>query len=712
MAGAFRLEVGADGLATLWFDLPDRKVNLFTREVFAELEALLAELRGRSDISILVLVSAKASTFIAGADVNEIANVTDPALAEGGARLGQRLFSAWEALPFPTVAAIQGTCVGGGTELSLASTWIAVSDRDEVRIGLPEVRLGIVPGWGGCTRLPRRIGLLAALELILTGKTIPGARAAKIGFADVLLPDAGFVGRVREWALSRIGRRPPSRAPKGFRGLLLEGNPLGRRIALAQARRRTLAETKGRYPAPLRALEVIAAGLERGRTAGFEAEARAIGELAVSETSKNLVHVFRLMEASKRDADGGDRAAAAPVRRPAVIGAGVMGGGIAHLIADQAGLPVRIRDVKPEPLAAALAHAAGLFGRQVKRRRLRPAEMRRRMALLQPTLEETGLGACDFVVEAVVENLAVKQKLFADLDRRLAPNAVLASNTSSLSIDAIGAQTAHRGRVAGMHFFNPVDRMPLVEVVVGRHTTDETARAVAEFARRLGKTPVLVREGPGFLVNRLLMFYSAEALWLLDEGHRIEDVDRAMVDWGMPMGPVRLADEVGLDVAAKVSHILAAAFPDRLPFPAWLDRLSEGGRLGLKNGRGIYRYEGRREIGVDRTVYDEIGVAPTRRVDDLAPLAERMVLPMVNEAARCLEEGIVAGPGPLDLAMIFGTGFPPFRGGLCRWADARGLPRTIEALERLAREVGPRHQPSDALRRFAAAGGFYAGARA
>ena len=695
MAGAFRLEVGADGLATLWFDLPDRKVNLFTREVFAELEALLAELRGRSDISILVLASAKPSTFIAGADVNEIADVTDPALAEGGARLGQRLFSAWEALPYPTVAAIQGTCVGGGTELSLASTWIAVSDRDDVRIGLPEVRLGIVPGWGGCTRLPRRIGLVAALELILTGKTIPGARAAKIGFADVLLPDAGFVGRVREWALTRIGRRPPSRAPKGFRGLLLEGNPLGRRIVLAQARRRTLAETKGRYPAPLRALEVIAAGLERGRSAGFEAEARAIGELAVSETSKNLVHVFRLMEAAKRDGDG---APAAPVRRPAVIGAGVMGGGIAHLIADQAGLPVRIRDVKPEPLAAALAHAAGLFGRQVKRRRLRPAEMRRRMALLQPTLEETGLAACDFVVEAVVENLAVKQKLFADLDRRLAPTAVLASNTSSLSIDAIGAQSAHRGRVAGMHFFNPVDRMPLVEVVVGRHTTEETARAVAEFARRLGKTPVRVREGPGFLVNRLLMFYSAEALWLLDEGHRIEDVDRAMVDWGMPMGPVRLADEVGLDVAAKVSHILAAAFPDRLPFPAWLDRLSEGGRLGLKNGRGIYRYDGRRETGVDRAVYDEIGVAPTRRVDDLAPLAERMVLPMVNEAARCLEEGIVAGPGPLDLAMIFGTGFPPFRGGLLRYADAIGPAVMVDRLARLADAHGERFRPAQLLR--------------
>lgn len=709
-ARAFRLELGADGLATLWFDLPGHKVNIFTREVFAELEALIAELRGRGDVSILVLLSGKPGTFIAGADVGEIEAVTEPALAEAGSRLGHRIFSAWEALPFPTVAAIQGTCVGGGTELSLASTWIAISDRDDVRIGLPEVRLGILPGWGGCTRLPRRIGLVSALDLILTGHNLSGARALKVGLADALLPDPGFADRAREWALTRIGRRPPSRAPKGFRGLVLEGNPLGRRIVLGQARRRTLAETRGRYPAPLRALDVVATGLERGRAAGFEAEARAIGELAVSPESKNLVHVFRLMEAAKRDGEGPPPS---PVRRPAVLGAGVMGGGIAHLIVDQTGLPVRVKDVRTEALGTALAHAAALFDKQVRRRRLRPAERRRKLALIQPTLEDAGLATCDFVIEAVVENLEVKQKLFAELDRRVAPAAILASNTSSLSIDAIGGLTAHRGRVVGMHFFNPVDRMPLVEVVAGRNSSEEAARAVAEFARRLGKTPVRVREGPGFLVNRLLTFYSAEALWLVDEGHRIEDVDQAMLDWGMPMGPLRLADEVGLDVAAKVGQILSAAFPDRLPFPTWLDRLPAAGRLGLKNGKGIYRYDGREAKAVDRAVYDEIGVAPTRRLDRpeaLRELAERMVLPMVNEAARCLEEGIVDGPGPLDLAMIFGTGFPPFRGGLCRWADRRSLPALVERLERLAREVGPRHAPSEPLRRFAAAGGFYAAA--
>ena len=708
MTSAFRLAVGGDGLASLTFDLPERRVNIFTREVLAELEALLAELRGRADIAVLVLLSGKPDVFIAGADVDEIERVTEPDQAAAGSRLGQRLFSAWEALPFPTVAAIRGTCLGGGTELALASTWIAVSDRREVRIGLPEVRLGILPGWGGCTRLPRRVGLTTALEVILAGRNLSAARALRAGLADALFPDPEFLPRVAEFARSRIGRRAPRRGARGLRGLLLEGNPLGRRLVLARARARTLAQTRGHYPAPLAAIEVVGIGLDRGATAGFDAEARAIGTLAVSGVAKNLLHVFRLMEAARRDGEGPEPP---EVRRPAVLGAGVMGGGIAHLVADQAGLPVRVKDVRPEALATALGHAAALFGRQVRRRRREPAEMRRRMALLQPTLEDTGLAGCDFVIEAVVESLEVKQRLFADLDRRLRPDAVLASNTSSLSIDAIGAHAAHRGRVAGMHFFNPVDRMPLVEVVAGTWTRAETVRAVAAFARRLGKTPVVVREGPGFLVNRLLMFYSAEALWLLDEGHRIEEVDRAMVAWGMPMGPLRLADEVGLDVAAKVAHILTAAFPERLPFPAWLDRLPESGRLGLKNGRGIYRYEGRKEKAVDPEVYAAIGVRPGARPLEPGALAERLVLPMVNEAARCLEEEIVDGPAPLDLALILGTGFPPFRGGLCRWADQQGVAHLVEKLERLAREVGARHAPCEALRRIAADGGFYAAAR-
>jgi 3-hydroxyacyl-CoA dehydrogenase/enoyl-CoA hydratase/3-hydroxybutyryl-CoA epimerase len=708
MAGIFRLEVGAEGLATLTFDLPGKRVNVFTREALEELDTLLAELPRRQDIGVLVLLSGKSDNFIAGADVDEIAGVTDPVEAEAGSRYGHRLFGSWEALPFPTVAAIRGTCVGGGTEWALASTWIVLSDRPDLRIGLPETQLGILPGWGGCVRMPRRVGLLAALDLILAGKTIPARQAAKIGLADAVVPDSVFLHQVRDFARGKAGRRGRPERGRGLRSVLLEGNPLGRRFVLDQARKKTLAQTKGRFPAPLRAIEVIGTGLAQGPAAGFEAEAVAIGELATSPTAKNLIYLFRQIEAAKRDGDGDPPP---EVRRPAVIGAGVMGGGIAHLVADKAGLPIRVKDIQAPALGTALRHAASLFDKQVRRRRMKPAEKRRKMALLQPTLEDSAIAASDFVVEAVVENLAVKQKVFADLARRLPDRAILASNTSSLSIDAIGQLAEHRERVVGMHFFNPVDRMPLVEVIAGPRTSKETARAVAAFARRLGKTPVLVRDGPGFLVNRLLAFYSAEAMWLLDEGHRIEDVDRAMLEWGMPMGPLRLADEVGLDVSAKVGHILHEAFGDRLPFPAWIDKLPEGGRLGVKGGLGIYRYEGRRQLDPDPAVYAVLGLDPRRRDVDLRKLAERMVLPMVNEAARCLEEGVVGSPGALDLAMIFGTGFPPFRGGLCRWADQTGLPSLIVKLEELAASVGPRFTPSDALRRFASQGGFEASTR-
>jgi len=687
------------------FDLPERKANIFTRETIAELESRIDELTGRRDVRALVLQSAKPDIFIAGADVGEIENVVDVAAAEAGSRLGQRLFAAWQALPFPTFAAVGGTCVGGGTELALASTWIVVSDRPDLRIGLPEVQLGIVPGWGGCTRLPRRVGLVAALELIVQGKSIDGRRALRLGLADALLPAAGFDTRAIAYARQQIGARRRGRR-RGLRSVFLEGNAIGRRIVLSQARRRTLEKTRGRYPAPVRAIDVIATGLRRGSKAGFEAEARANGELATSPVAKNLIHLFRLIERAKRD----EGPPPIEIRRPAVLGAGVMGGAIAALIADRTRLPLRLRDLRTEALSTALAHAREQLDRRVSRRRLSAAEARRRHALLQPTLELDGIAACDLAIEAVVEDLEVKRDVFAELDRLAPAAAVLASNTSSLSIDAIADRTEHPERVVGLHFFHPVERMPLVEIVLGPRTAAEAASTVRAFARRLGKTPVTVREGPGFLVNRLLGFYSAEALWMLDEGYAVEQIDRAMREWGMPMGPLRLADEIGLDVSAKVGHILHDAFGERLPFPPWLDRLPASGRLGVKNGRGFYRYEGRRERSVDRAIYAEIGVRPIRRKDE-ANLAERLVLPMVDEAARCLAEGIVADPGTLDLAMVFGTGFPAFRGGLCRWADASGVERLVGRLAALASAHGARLEPSPALREVAARGGFYADTR-
>jgi 3-hydroxyacyl-CoA dehydrogenase / enoyl-CoA hydratase / 3-hydroxybutyryl-CoA epimerase len=713
MASVFRLDEfdrGGARLATLTFDTPGKAANVFTREAIEELERVVAGLGRRTDLSALVLRSHKPRIFIAGADVDAIATLTERSEAEEASRRVQRLFGEWERLPFPTIAAIRGTAVGGGLEISLASTYIVASDREDIRIGLPEIKLGIVPGWGGCVRLPRRVGIAPALDIILAGKAIPTRAASKIGLVDALLPDAAFERLVLDFARGKAAALSNRAKESGGRGgaaaFFLERNPLGRAVLFSQATKKTVAATKGQYPAPLRALDVVRIGIERGRDAGFEAEVQAIADLATGTISKNLVHVFHLMEGAKKEGLPGAEPRA--VRSTAVLGAGVMGGGIAQLLADQ-DLPVRLRDVAPNALASGMAHAAGLFQKQVARRRLRPAEMRRRMTLLHPTLELDGLAQTDLVIEAIVEKLEVKQKVFAELASKTRPDAILASNTSSLSIDAIARDTPRPERVVGMHFFNPVHRMPLVEVIAGARTSPTATNTVVELARRLGKTPVIVRDGPGFLVNRLLAFYMGEALRLVEDGVGIERIDRTMTDWGMPMGPIALVDEVGIDVAAKVAHILAEPFGDRLPTAPGSEKVLGSGRLGAKNQRGFYLYSEGRRTTPDPEIARLIGAPATSTAAglDTQELVFRMVLPMVNEAARCLAEGVVAGPGKLDLAMIMGTGFPPFRGGLCRWADNEGPFRLVGELQRLEVNAGRRFAPSSELIETAQAGGFY-----
>ncbi|MGD2114741.1 MAG: 3-hydroxyacyl-CoA dehydrogenase NAD-binding domain-containing protein [Acidobacteriota bacterium] len=705
MSDAFHLNVGRDGLATLTFDAPDRRVNVFDRRVLDELDRTVDALAERDDVAILVLVSGKETNFIAGADVDLIAGVTDPLEAEAGARFGQRVFASWEALPFPTVAAIRGTTMGGGTELALASTYRVVSDWDGTKIGLPEVKLGILPGWGGCTRLPRLVGIEAALDTILTGRNLRPKKALRMGLADAMVPDAAFLDCVRDFARERIGTKRSGGGGFDLKELLLEKNPLGRKLLFDQATKQTVSRTGGNYPAPLRAIEVVRTGVEEGLQAGFNAEARALGELATSRESKCLIHVFRLMEGAKK-LEGAEGAEARAVKTVGVLGAGVMGGGIAQLAAAE-DLPVRMKDIAEPALASGMEHAAKVFRKRVKKRRLTDERMRRKMNLVRPTLDYTGFERVDLVIEAVVEDLGIKQKVFAEVAGHVSDETVLASNTSSLSIDRIGERTPHRERVVGMHFFNPVDKMPLVEVIAGEHTAPWAVETVFQLSKRLGKTPVVVKDGPGFLVNRLLVFTLAEALWLLDEGHRIEDLDRVMKGWGMPMGPIALTDEVGIDVAVKVAHILHDAFGDRLPLPAWLDRVVEDERLGKKNGRGFYRYDKGERGDPDKSVYKLLGLKPKIDDPDPALLIDRMALPMVDEAARCLDEGIVRSPEELDLAMIFGTGFPPFRGGLCKYADDRGLDEIVETLDRLAGEVHERYRPSEALQRAAETGGFY-----
>ncbi len=705
---ALTLQVDPDGIAWLTLDRPESKANILTRGVMERLDSLLAEVEaGAADgrIHALVIKSAKPGMFIAGANIDEIVDITDPAEGEAGARKGQTVFLRLDRLPVVTIVAIDGVCLGGGTELALACDYRIAADTLATRIGLPEIQLGIIPGFGGTTRLPRLVGLAAALPLILTGKPVSASRALRMGLVHERVHPSILLERSRAVAAEALaGRRPPARK----RSLMerATGTGLGRKLVLKQARKQVMKETKGHYPAPLAALQT----LERIESLPLEAalaeEARTLGQLIVTPVSKNLIHVFRLLEGAKKPVT-----AAAPrgVRKVGVVGAGVMGGGIAQLLAYR-GLEVRLKDIAAPALGHGLKTARELFDKLVKRGRLHRREAERMMSAISPTLDYTGFGTTELVIEAVVERIDVKKNVLGELEGQVELGTVLTSNTSALSITEMQEALARPADFCGMHFFNPVNRMPLVEIVRGQETGDEAVATVWALTRKLDKTPLVVRDGPGFLVNRILAPYMNEAGWLLADGASVESIDRALVAFGMPMGPLRLLDEVGLDVAHHVSGILYEAFGDRMqPAPA-LERLPETRRLGRKGGLGFYTYQGGREQQVDAAIYAALGLPAQRREIPRATIQERCVLVMVNEAARVLAEGIVRDAGDVDLGLITGTGFPPFRGGLLRYADTLGIATVLEKLESYARELGPRFEPAPLIRERAAAGSrFYTG---
>ncbi|MEP6768465.1 MAG: 3-hydroxyacyl-CoA dehydrogenase NAD-binding domain-containing protein [Acidobacteriota bacterium] len=690
-SGAFSLVLEEDGLAVVTFDLPGEKVNKFSREVIRELGELLLRLSREPRIRAVLVRSGKPGVFIAGADIQEF--VSTPAAEAGDAvRAVQSLFEQLAHLPYPTVAAIDGVCLGGGTELALACDYRLMSDSKKSHIGLPEVKLGIFPAWGGCTRLPRVVGLQKALDLILTGKTLDARRAKKIGLVDAAVPAPIFEQTARDFTRARMGEGKPKdrRGERGLADRALEGNPLGRRLVFSRARQTVMKQTGGHYPAPLEALAVIEEGYGKPVAEGLEIEARRIGHVFGGVVQKNLLRLFFLTEEIKKETGVADPSVRPiPVTRAGVLGAGLMGGGIAQLLADK-GVPARMKDIEPKALAHGYAAAAAVWREKAKRRRLSPREMSAKMALLSGTLDYTGFRRCEATVEAVVEKLGVKRSVLKDWEAVVPDTAIFASNTSTLPIGEIAAGARVPARVAGMHFFNPVHRMPLVEVIRGRATSDQTVATVFALAKTLGKTPVVVKDSPGFLVNRILAPYLAEGVRLLQEGSRIEDVDSAMTSFGMPVGPIALLDDVGLDVAVKAGEVLTAAFPDRMK-PAGQESLVARGRLGRKSGKGFYEYADGKRGAPAREAYEALHVVPSEKAP-LTPqeIEARLVLPMINEAAYCLAEGVVARPEKLDLAMIFGTGFPPFRGGLLRYADEIGVERIAEMLRELAARHGSR----------------------
>ena len=709
----FRVERRAGGIAHLVVDHPARKLNVLDTDAVESLEGALTDLEAAPPAGVVVL-SGKPGSFIAGADIEAIGSLTDPEEVKTLVQRGQAAYARLAALPCPTVAAIDGVCLGGGTELALACDSRVAAEEARTQIGLPETQLGIFPAWGGTSRLPRLIGLPGALDMILSGRSIDARRAEKMGLIARAVPAAWLVehAEARLAALARKQRkqRRDRYRARGFMPWFLHATPMGRALACSQARKSVMARTNGAYPAPLAALEVLRRHASGALEASIAAEADAVAPLVVGPVCKNLVRIFRLSEDAKRAnvvADPAVRPAA--VKGMALIGAGVMGAGIAELAARN-GIQVRMRELKPEALENALRVVRGVIDERGRRKRPSARELDAQLSRILPTLDLSGMTHTDFAIEVVVEDLDVKRRVFAELEVRVPPGALLATNTSSLSINALAAGLLHPGRFVGFHFFNPVHRMPLVEVVRGARTADTALVTAVGLARRLGKTPVVVKDSPGFVVNRVLMPYLREALHLLEEGYVVTDIDAAMKRFGMPMGPFEVVDEVGLDVAQKVAGVLVAAFPERIqPSPA-LAKLVSAGRLGRKNGRGFYRHSGRQRTP-DRSVRGLLGMPHARRPQTVDSLAERMVLVMINEAARCVEEGIVAGPEQVDLAMVFGAGFPPHRGGVLRHADAAGLQNVVDRLRSLRAEKGPRFEPCRLLVAKADAGEQFTGPR-
>lgn len=694
-------------IALLEWDLVGEKVNKLSSPVMVRLKEVVEEL-AKSKYKAVILVSRKQKIFIAGADIEEIKRINSKEEFKRVLDQAHSIFNALEDLPIVTIAAINGACLGGGCELVLTCDYRICSDSPDTKIGLPETKLGIIPGFGGCVRLPRTVGLPASLDIILAGKAVDGRKAEKMGLVDACVPASQLETRAFEMAREKIAAGGKKRQKKFQPGNLMVKfmhSFAGKPVVFSQARKSVMKESKGFYPAPLKALEVIS------KTYGYSNRERALAteaegfiEVATTAISKNLIDLFYMMEAVKKQTGvEGKEVKVKKVEHMAVLGAGTMGGGIAQVAADR-GIAVRMKDITNEALAIGFRHASEIFGKMMKRKRLTKFDYDSKMSKISGTLDYSGFKQMDVVVEAIVEDMNVKKKVIAETVKHVSPETIIATNTSSLSVTEMAEAHPNPANFVGMHFFNPVDKMPLVEVIRGPKTSDEATATIFELSKRMGKTPVVVKDGPGFLVNRLLMPYLIEAMFILQDGMSIEKVDRWYTHkFGMPMGPFRLMDEVGLDVCYKVVKIFRKSLGERIEIPKILEPLHDSKRLGKKGGRGFYLYDEKgKDLSADKSIYSELGLsAPTDPLTERECL-DRGVFTMINEASLALiEDHIVSHPEDVDLAMIMGTGFPPFRGGLLKYADSLGTQHIAQELEVYASKCGPRLKPSQPLANLA-----------
>jgi 3-hydroxyacyl-CoA dehydrogenase/enoyl-CoA hydratase/3-hydroxybutyryl-CoA epimerase len=667
---SFRITQSSDGVATVWFDTAGKSVNTLGPHTLAELGQVIDELE-RTKPAGVIFASAKPRNFIAGADLFEI-RAMDQSAIEEFLHEGQTAFDRIEHLSMPTVAAINGDCLGGGLELALACKYRIAADDSSIKIGLPEVKLGIIPGFGGTVRMTRLLGLPAALPLLIAGKTMPPKKAKKAGIIDEVDRPEALMDAAARWA----GGKMPEHAPKWSQKMAGSVGLMRGKI-LAKARAEIMRRTHGDYPAALKVIDVAGIGIEGGGAAGLAAERRGLLDLMKTPACENLMRLFFLQTGAKKAASAKNSAKPNPVEYAAVIGGGTMGAGIVHAMI-RAGIKVRLIEMNDQAAAAALGRIRASLDQDVRDGRMDALAAKHAFNRVVPTTQWDGLGICDFAIEAVLEKMDVKRDVFARLDKLLPAHAIIASNTSSLSITEMSHATTNPARVVGMHFFNPVAKMPLVEIVRTENTDSQTLATTIALAGKLGKTPVVVRDAPGFLVNRVLIPYLAEAALMAREGHGIREIDDAMRHFGWPMGPFELLDEIGLDVGSEVLKQLAAKDEKYSEVPQWVGKLIERGSLGKKSGKGFYLHDKNAKRDAELVLNPELQTIWQPAVPTVAfnesEIQRRLMAPMIHESQRVLDEGIVDNTDAIDLATVMGLGFPPFRGGLARYAKTTTEP--------------------------------------
>jgi 3-hydroxyacyl-CoA dehydrogenase / enoyl-CoA hydratase / 3-hydroxybutyryl-CoA epimerase len=719
------LVVRGTGIAVLVVNDPREPVNTVTRDLAEELARLVDRIETDSAIKGAVIASAK-KDFIVGANIDMLKAVKLASDAEAMGRGMAALLQKVASRKKPFVAAVHGAALGGGFEIALACDAIVASDDESTGVGLPEVQLGLIPAANGMLRLVDRAGFRVALDLSLTGRRVRALEAKRRGLVDEVCPAAVMVEVACARALELSERVTPKKEGRLAQHLrqndlaaaALEDNPFGRAILFKKAREETKRKTRGHYPAAERVIDVLERYGKKGFAAAAALEARAFGELVVSETAHRLIEIFFATTALKKDT-GVDDPGVAPreVGHVGMLGGGLMGAGIAY-VTIQAGLPVRLKDRDDAAVGRGMKYVRGILDERARRRQITHEELEQRFALLTGATDYSGLKHADIVIEAVYEDLALKQEVLREVEAVTGDGCIFASNTSSIPIASIAEASKHPETVLGMHYFSPVHKMPLLEVIrTDRSAPWAVATAVA-LGKKQGKSVIVVKDGVGFYTSRILAPYMHEAARLLAEGVSIEAIDRAMVDWGYPVGPIQLIDEVGIDVAAHVGEIVHAAFGDRMLPPPGLKKLIEGDRNGRKNGKGFYRYESDGEAAkskpgaprlVDASVYEVLGVSPKAKLP-AEEIQMRCALQMVNEALLCFGEGILRSPRDGDIGAVFGLGFPPFRGGPFRYVETLGAAEILRRMRGYEMRFGRRFAPAPILVEMARRGGrFYAG---